>query len=108
MTKQEAQNILANIKRYMSSGGAVDRGANKAIDMAIEALGEQPERAKGHWIAVDSYTAFGGDYATWMAHGNPIAYHYCSNCKQQARADEEGKDILSDFCPDCGADMRGE
>jgi len=68
----------------------------------------QPERAKGHWIPVDSYSAFGGDETTWMAHGNPIAYYYCSNCKEQARADEEGNDILSNFCPECGADMRGE
>ena len=43
MTNQEAQNALANLKRYMSGGGAVDRVTNKAIDIAIEALGAQPE-----------------------------------------------------------------
>jgi len=42
MTNQEAQTALANLKRYMSGGGAVDRVTNKAIDMAIEAL-KQPE-----------------------------------------------------------------
>ena len=42
MTNKEAQLALANLKRYMSGGGAVDRGTNKAIDMAIEAL-SKPE-----------------------------------------------------------------
>lgn len=48
MTNKEAQLALANLKRYISGGGAVDRGTNKAIDMAIEALGK-PEP---HWIPV--------------------------------------------------------
>lgn len=63
----------------------------------------QPKR--GEWIAVDSYSAFGGDESAWMAHGNPTAYYYCSNCKEQAYADEFGKEILSDYCPNCGARM---
>ena len=42
MTNKEAQLTLANLKRYISGGGAVDRGTNNAIDMAIEAL-SKPE-----------------------------------------------------------------
>lgn len=68
----------------------------------------QPEPKTGHWIPVDSYTAFGGDEITWIAHGNPIAYHYCSECKNQAYALEDGEDLLSDFCPSCGAKMLKE
>ena len=48
MTNKEAQLAIANLKRYISGGGAVDRNTNKAIDMAIEALGK-PEP---HWIPV--------------------------------------------------------
>lgn len=48
MTNKEAQLALANLKRYISGGGAVDRGMNRAIDIAIEALGK-PEP---HWIPV--------------------------------------------------------
>ena len=48
MTTKEAQIALANLKRYISGGGAVDRGTNRAIDMAIKAL-EKPEP---HWIPV--------------------------------------------------------
>ena len=68
----------------------------------------QPERKKGRWIPVDSYSAFGGDEATWMAHGNPVAFYYCSECKKQAYAGEDGESLLTDYCPNCGADMRGE
>ena len=34
----EATNTLANLKRYISGGGVVDRKASEAIDMAIRAL----------------------------------------------------------------------
>lgn len=66
----------------------------------------QPKR--GRWIPVDAFTAFGGDEATWMANGNPTAFHYCSVCKGQAYAGEDGESLLTDFCPNCGSDMRGE
>ena len=38
MTREEAINTLGNFKRYISGGGVTDIKANKAIDMAIEAL----------------------------------------------------------------------
>jgi hypothetical protein len=62
----------------------------------------------GTWIPVDSYSACGGDEVTWNAHGNPIAFHYCSECKNQAYANEFGEDILSSYCPNCGAKMGEE
>ena len=62
---------------------------------------------KGKWIPVDSYSAFGGDEATWMAHGNPVAFYYCSECKEQAYAGEDGESLITEYCPNCGADMRG-
>ena len=68
----------------------------------------EPERKVGKWIPVDSYSACGGDEATWMVHGNPIAFYYCSECKEQAYADENGESILSKFCPNCGAEMKEE
>ena len=68
----------------------------------------QPQRKRGKGIPVDSFSAFGGDEAMWMAHGNPVAFYYCSECKEQAYAGEDGESLLTDFCPSCGADMRGE
>ena len=63
---------------------------------------------QGEWIEVRAFDAFGGDEATWMAHGNPIAFHYCSECKEQTRLDEFGEEMLSKYCPNCGAKMDGE
>lgn len=63
---------------------------------------------RGRWIAVSSFDACGGDEEAWMAHGNPTAYHYCSECKNETYLNEEGKEILSDYCPFCGADLREE
>ena len=57
----------------------------------------------GEWIPVSSYEAFGGVAELW---GDSIAYYYCSKCKEQAYADEFGRDILSKFCPHCGAKMQ--
>ena len=79
--------------------------ANIVLDMIRELPSVQPERKMGQWIPVDSYSAFGGDEATWMAHGNPIAFYYCSKCKEQAYAGEDGESLLTDFCPSCGARM---
>ena len=59
----------------------------------------------GKWIPVDSYSAFGGEESAWMAHGNPVAYHYCSECKNQCYVNEEGEELLTDYCPNCGARM---
>lgn len=73
-----------------------------------EAAEREYKKPQGEWVAVDSYSAFGGSEETWLAHGNPIAMYYCSNCKNQAYANDMGEDILSNFCPHCGADMRGE
>lgn len=88
------------------------KGFNSAVDHCIHhvihAPTIEPECPKGEWIPVDSYSAFGGDEATWMAHDNPVAFYYCSECKEQAYAGEDGESLTTEFCPSCGADMRGE
>ena len=48
----------------------------------------QAEREKGKWIA--------DNHDFWV----------CSNCKFPSEA--HGANILYKFCPNCGADMRGE
>lgn len=69
---------------------------------------EVADRPQGEWIEVRAFDALGGDEAAWMAHGNPIAFHYCSECKEQTRLDEFGEEMLSKYCPNCGAKMDGE
>ena len=71
---------------------------NDALKKAVERLKElpsaEPERKKGKW--------------QWC--GN---HHLCSECDEWAltrwNEDEcDEVDILTDFCPNCGADMRGD
>ena len=76
-------------------------------DMVSSLSSAQPERKTGRWIPVDCYSACGGDEVTWMAHGNPTAFYYCSECKEQCYAGEDGESLLTSFCPCCGAKMKG-
>ena len=64
----------------------------------------QSERIKAKWLPIGIADAVGGESAMW---GDEIAYHACDNCWQQA-LEKDGEEVLSDFCPYCGADMKGE
>ena len=58
----------------------------ECADMVDEQPTIEPERKKGEWISNDI---------------DPEAWNFCSVCGEQAID-------LFDFCPNCGADMRGE
>ena len=52
----------------------------------------QPERKKGKWIEVDS---------------DMMPTYLCSECGTEFNYWEEPKDCGVNYCPNCGADMRG-
>ena len=52
----------------------------------------QPERKKGEWIPVT----------------NGRGGFECDQCHNYAPSYQDGVEWLSGFCPNCGADMRGE
>ena len=52
----------------------------------------QPERKTGRWIPVT----------------NGRGGHQCDRCGSYAPSYQSGKEWLSNFCPECNADMRGE
>lgn len=55
----------------------------------------EPQRMRGRWVGID----FDG-----YADGNPVYYTWkCSVCNCLVEDDEP----TWDFCPNCGADMRG-
>ncbi len=62
-------------------------------DMLEQMPSAQTERKKGKWIDQD-----GGAFYTME----------CSECHKEPLLDEYGDYVQSDFCPHCGADMRGE
>lgn len=72
------------------------RGWNDAIDSIIDnAPTIEPEREKGKWIPQDHNKTTG--YATTLVY----YYSKCSECGHTG-------DFSMNFCPNCGADMRGE
>ena len=89
----------------IENSGLDDDSKDTVVRVLEQLPSAQTERKKGKWIPVDSFSAFGGDEAMWMAHGNPVAFYYCSECKEQAYAGEDGESLLTDFCPSCGARM---
>ena len=62
---------------------------DEALSMAIEALKREPKT--GNWIDIGHYHD---------ADGNRIECYECSNCHTVC-------DDQTDFCLNCGADMRG-
>ena len=53
---------------------------------------EQQERMRGRWVPVT----------------NGRGGYECDQCHNYAPSYQDGVEWLSDFCPNCGADMRGE
>lgn len=64
----------------------------------VEKLPTIESRPKGVWLGI-SYDGY--------ADGNPVYTEWeCSNCGLEIN-DDNGE-ILWNYCPDCGAEMRGE
>lgn len=84
MTRGDAITILDCERPYGSCGcGATDKEIEEALDMAIEALEQEPKM--GHWIFDEVLDR----------------HYYCSECKSM------GVDYW-DYCPNCGCRMKGE
>lgn len=90
MTKERAISHLKDISMW----GIVQADEYMALKMAIEKLQEKPK--KGRWI-------------TWKEADNIIPSETrfeCSVCHDAAYTLCNGLDLLSDYCPNCGANMR--
>jgi len=73
----------------------VDPQFETMIHWCITVLDAQPtadvrENVRGEWI-----------YGEEGCYGNPYGHYSCSNCNEQMP-------WRFDFCPNCGADMRGD
>jgi Pyruvate/2-oxoacid:ferredoxin oxidoreductase delta subunit len=90
ISRRAALELIAD---YDLSMGQVVKGIHALP--SVENKGEQ--RPKGHWITQRN-----------IAHQKD--YYYCSECREEFSYDGETGIKMSDynFCPNCGADMRGE
>ena len=64
------------------------------IEGDYEIIGKYEERPQGEWI-VDEDNGI-------------LRFMKCSNCGKVAEWLDGGSQFLSNFCPNCGADMKGE
>ena len=80
MDKKRALEVLDQIPTI---GEQVD-----ALEMAIEALENSSPKGK------------------WIEEGRLFNFHKCSNCGEDAFLHDVHGEYLSNYCPNCGADMR--
>ena len=89
MTTKEAIQLLKSATMFEPT--LENRDYPEAFDLAIKALEERPQ---GEWI-VDEDNGI-------------LRFMKCSNCGKVAEWLDGGSQFLSNFCPNCGADMRGK
>ena len=129
MTKIEAKEILEKLKECNDAdcgicGGSdflcldlarcvhhVTRGQiGDALIVAMERLESPTEMSgtskKGFWRPLQMSEVTGYDPS--LSGDDPLFGHFCSVCGSQAVIDDVGDEMLSRFCPDCGAEMRDE
>lgn len=80
-------------------GFNIEEEYGSAVQEVINGL-PSAERKRGKWIKMPEFC---GDDVSGF-----IDNHFrCSECWREAEINSWGFYILSDFCPHCGADMRG-
>ena len=84
-------------------GWAVSRANVECMLKAMPPV--TPKQRTGYWYPVGMAEAVGGESAQW---GSAVAYHKYSECDEQALRDDFEQEVLSDFCPHCGAKMVGQ
>lgn len=88
MTREEAIDILRSYLMFDKSNMQIDI----ALNMAIEALKDRPQ---GKWIRV-----YVGKYYS-------VLHRRCNQCGAVIEDSFFGYEYDVNFCPSCGADMRG-
>ena len=100
--EQEENAITAEVSRQM--------GVNVDKDELMKALAyDRDQYNRGYEDAKRAYESPKGEWLEWEDERWGGVWHYCSNCHNDAlykRVDGTFKQILSDYCPNCGADMR--
>ena len=92
MTREEAITYLNVIWNRYKAEYEIERETLDAYHMAIEALSGRPQ---GEWIEVEDYI---GD-----------VHYKCTQCGEEwTFPDGTPEENNANFCPKCGADLRGK
>ena len=97
MTREEAINELTENLTAINPNDLGDEDVERyafALDMGIKALKE--ERPHGEWLSHYEYCKKHDCIPSGL-----IAFWWCNKC-------EQGVEIPTNFCPNCGASMRKE
>lgn len=78
--------------------------ARDILNQITPSIDIEPKR--GWWETVFMSEATGWDVS--VAGRDPIYGHRCSICKEETFNNDVGEEMLTNFCPNCGADMRKE
>ena len=101
MPNEEAITIIKQeFSEYNDTLSVYAKKRKEAFDMAIEALEQQPKT--GHWIGHRDHCENLGVIPSGLG-----VYEWCSNCDCSIDIREWQRNHYN-FCPNCGADMRGE
>ena len=87
--RRDVLNLFDSVSQYM--GNWLIQYIEDGISSITSA---QPERKHGYWVESQEHVYMGNSVKEWTN-------WYCSEC-------DAPNDKPSDFCPSCGADMRGE
>lgn len=94
MTNEEAIIRLKNVQAEFNENWIDYGGINEAFEKAYQALKEE-KRPQGEWVHLQAI----GDYKCSICG--------CENLYKYANEHERWVKTNSNYCPNCGADMRG-
>ena len=102
ISRQDAINVLEILADKMSDEGQTVMA--QAVAVLKDLRSTEPERKKGVWIdeKINSYTS--RTYCSECSSSAPFIYESDDYYGNHAH----GETVKTNFCPNCGADMRGE
>ena len=103
MTREEAILLLHDMKDtydeiHENTNYEIGYEQMTALDMAIEAL--SADAVQGEWVDED------GNNVPLHKDGYPLRSCYCNQCHEWLVASDE-YEVKGNFCPNCGARMKG-
>lgn len=85
------EEVVEDLKRLTLHSAPIDFLLNEILE-----IHKVEKRPKGKWIP------------QWEKEGDFSSLRMCSECKVDAIIDGWGEEQRTQFCPNCGADMRGD